>query len=716
MRKRLKQIIRTDTARQSGTISGVLDTEELGLRGWYRLRLRLQQGLLDKVAILASDRSGNVTSFELVFGHDQFRCYFFTSASISQIRIDADVSQIPNEASLELRPIPMAELFWKSWKKGAVRSPLRFFRYFSDPLDPFLVTFEYPAPRPSIDSYQQWVASREAETIRTREMPAAGVATSEQPEVGILLTVCDPLPGYLKKALDSVLGQSSPKWRLSIADDASTNPEVRAMLESYARNDKRIDLRLREQRGGISAATNDAFRQAISPLIAGLDHDDTLSPQAVELVAGHFCSHGDCQILFSDEDKIDERDTRFGPYFKPRRFSPELFYSYNYINHLTVHRAEAIREIGGWRSEFDGAQDYDLTLRTIKRFGSDRIQHIPHVLYHWRAIAGSAAADVSYKSYAIEKGRLALADHFSDRPGVSVQIASNTMYRIVRQFDQNRAGVAVIVPFRDKPELLAACVDTVLNKTRYSNLQLILIDNGSVDEKTISLLRSLEADPRVKIIADNAPFNYSRLNNIGARATDKEFICLLNNDVEAIEPDWLADMISYAIEPGVGCVGAKLFYPSGSIQHAGVILGMGGVAGHAFLNAQKQDPGYFGRLVVASNYSAVTGACLVVKRDVFLKVGGLDEVELPIAFNDIDFCIKVQSLGLRNVLTPFAALIHRESASRGAENMPEKGVRFRRERDIMKKRHWEILLSDPCYSPHLSLDRSDFGIDLKEHE
>ena len=675
MRRKLQQRIATGSASKPNEISGVFDTERLGLRGWYRLRLRLQDGTLDRVAISAVDRSRPMTSFELVCGRRQFRCYFYTSASVSRIRVDADVSCVPNDAVLEIRPLPLVELFWKSLKQGIARAPVKFFRYFADPLDHFLITFHFPAPRPTLDNYQQWIAGREKAAIRARRTPSTSAVASERPEIGFLLTVCDPQPIYLKKALESVLGQSSPKWRLSIADDASSNPEVRTMLESYARNDERIDLRLREQRGGISAASNDAFALANSPLVACLDHDDTLAPQAAELVADHFSKQGECQMLFSDEDKIDERDYRFNPYFKPRRFSPELFYSCNYINHLTVHRAETIRALGGWRSEFDGAQDYDLNLRTIRRLGSDRIQHIPHILYHWRAIAGSAAADVGYKSYAIEKGRLALQDHFSDRPGTSVQIVSNTMYRIVREFDQSRAGVAVIVPFRDRPELLASCVDSVLNKTSYSNLQLVLIDNGSVEEKTLALLRSLETDPRVKIIADNSPFNYSRLNNIGVRATSKEYICLLNNDVEAVDSGWLVDMMSYAVQPDVGCVGAKLFYPGGSVQHAGIILGMGGPAGHAFLNAQKDDPGYFGRLVVASNYSAVTGACLVVKRDVFMKVDGLDEDALPIsAFNDIDFCIKVQSLGLRNVLTPFARLIHRESASRGAENTPEKNT------------------------------------------
>ena len=221
-------------------------------------------------------------------------------------------------------------------------------------------------------------------------------------------------------------------------------------------------------------------------MVSCLDHDDTLSPQAVELVADHFCEHGECQMLFSDEDKIDERDYEFSSYFKPRRFSPELFYSCNYINHLTAHRAETIRALGGWRSEFDGAQDYDLNLRTLKHLGSDGIQHIPHILYHWRAVAGSAAADVSYKSYAIEKGRLALEDHFSNQPGTSV-IVSHTMYRIVREFNQSQAGVAVLLPFRDRPDLLASCVKSVLNKTSYSNLELVLIDNGSVRrEDTIS--------------------------------------------------------------------------------------------------------------------------------------------------------------------------------------------------------------------------------------
>jgi len=284
------------------------------------------------------------------------------------------------------------------------------------------------------------------------------------------------------------------------------------------------------------------------------------------------------------------------------------------------------------------------------------------------------------------------------------------MYRIERQLPANQPGVAILVPFRDKPELLATCADSILEKTDYENLELVLIDNGSVERETLDLLEKLRADPRVKIISDSSSFNYSRLNNLGARMTDKEYVCLLNNDIEVINSDWLRDMMSYAVVDGVGCVGPKLYYPRGSIQHAGVVLGMGGVAGHAFLNKSLADAGYFGRLLVASNYSALTGACLLVKRETFFRAGGLDERDLSVAFNDIDFCIKVQALGLRNVFTPFARLIHHESASRGADSTPEKAARFQRECAVMAARHVDILKRDPYYSPHLSLEGSDFSI------
>ena len=622
---------------------------------------------------------------------------------IVDIAIEAEAA-VAADASLDIRPMSTIEFWWKSIKLGFFAEPIRFLQYFRDPGEEFLISFTHPIPNLPSDLYRRWIRRKEPALSRSESARIQTIPVTERPEIGILLTVCDPTPRDLKKTLQSVIRQTSPNWKLHIIDDASRNPEVRSLLSSFAAKDNRIALSLREQRSGKAAATNEAFGSASSPFVGCLDQDDLLAPQAVEFISGHLARSADCTLLFTDEDEIDARGRRVNPYFKPQRFSPELFYSYDYVNHWAIRRIDHVRDLGGWRAEFDGAQGYDLSLRSIKTYGFAGIEHLPHVLYHSRAGSPSAVD--------IEKGRQALVQHFADETGLAVAIASNTMYRIVRPVDAERSGVAVIVPFRDRPELLAACAATVLHKTAYPNLELILIDNGSVLEDARALVDRLGRDPRVKVIRDDNPFNYSRLNNLGVQATTKEFVCLLNNDVEAIEPDWLTDMMSYATLPGVGCVGAKLLYPGGGVQHAGVILGLSGIAGHAFLNASDDASGYFGRLQVASNFSALTGACLLLRRSVYLAAGGLDEEQLPVAYNDIDLCIKILSLGYRNVLTPFARLIHHESASRGSDNTPEKSERFRRESEVMRRRHAAILAHDPFYSPHLSLGK-DFRVALE---
>ena len=710
MRKTISRRLSCDQALAQPRLLCRLDTRSCGLRGWYRLKLKSSHADLTRVGIAATGASGRTVSIEHRCDQNQFKCYIYVAQTIIDIAIDAETTGV-TDAALAIRPMSTIELCLKWARRGFLAEPARFLRYFRDPLDEFLASAAYPAPNLPTDLYRRWIRTREPAFSASESARLQAIPVRERPEIGILLRVCDSEPRHLNKTLNSVIQQTSPNWKLHIADDASRDPEVRSLLSALAATDNRVTLSFREQRGGMSAATNEAFSKASSPFVGCLDHDGLLAPQAVEFVSGHLAGSSDCTLLFTDEDEIDERDRRFNPYFKPRRFSPELFYSTNYINHWAIHRADHVRALGGWRAEFDGAHDYDLNLRAIKTYGFARIEHLPHILYHRRAVAGSAAG-VDDKAHATERGRLALAQHFADAPGVGVETVFNAMYRIVRPVDPARSGVAILVPFRDKPELLAACAATVLHKTAYPNLELVLIDNGSVQEDTLALVDNLGRDPRVKIIREDAPYNYARLNNLGVQATDKDFVCLLNNDVEAIEPDWLTDMMSYATAPGVGCVGAKLLYPGGSVQHAGVILGLRGVAGHAFLNAQDGAPGYFGRLQIASNFSALTGACLLLRRSVFLTAGGLDEEQLPVALNDIDLCIKVQSLGYRNVLTPFARLIHHESVSRGLDNTPEKSERARRETEVTRHRHAAILTQDPFYSPHLSLSR-DFSVALE---
>jgi GT2 family glycosyltransferase len=418
--------------------------------------------------------------------------------------------------------------------------------------------------------------------------------------------------------------------------------------------------------------------------------------------------------LSSDEDKIDAwGQIRSAPFFKPQRFSRELFYSSNYINHLTTHHADTIRKVGGWRSAHDGAQDYDLILRSLEVLSESSIHHIPLILYHWRMVVGSTALNIGYKPYAIKAGRLALAEHLK-RSGIDADVTqiADATYRVRRALPRPLPKVSILIPFRDQRDLLERCVTSIFSKTSYKNFEVILVNNGSSDSATLELLDRLKSAPGIRIIDDDRPFNYSRLNNLAAVTADGEYLCLLNNDTEVITEGWLDEMLSFACVPEVGCVGALLLYPNRTIQHAGVVLGIGGVAGHVFLRHAENDPGYFGRLLAASNYSAVTGACMMLRRSTFFEVGGLDAQDLTIAFNDIDLCIKVQARGYRNVVTPFAKLIHLESASRGSDLAPDKMARFNREADTMRQRYGALLENDPCYSPNLSLNAEGYSIRL----
>jgi len=688
------------------------------ITGWYRFKVISPKHVLGKIRVDVSEKpSTPVYFFAHVPSPERFVSYLYISPKVATVEFLIDlIAGRSDDLIVDLRPISPIEYVWHSLKRGFLRRPLKSLRHYFRPNDLFVLTFEFPCLSrftDESDRYQWWIENRE--TPITQAYLAIGtVSVHDLPKISILMPVCDPQPDDLKKALASVKAQTSSNWQLCIADDASTNPVVRQLLDQAARSDQRVSLVCREQRGGISAATNTAFAQSSSPFVTCLDHDDLLAPAAIEACARHFAGDPACRLLFSDEDKIGFRDDRFGPFFKPRKFSRELFYSHNYITHMTAYQADAIREIGGWRGEYDGAQDYDLNLRIFESAPPNSIHHIPLVLYHWRAIPGSTALDIGYKPYAIEAGRRALLDHLT-RCGVKAEVdtvRNAAMYRIRRAIPAPAPKVSILIPFRDRADLLRRCVSSILDKTRYDNFEIILIDNGSEDPATLDLLAHYKLSSSIRIIRDPRPFNYSQLNNAAASQANGEYLCLLNNDVEAINEDWLEDMLSYAMVPDIGCVGAKLYYRNGGVQHAGVVLGIGGVAGHVFLNRTRDDLGYFGRLQLASNFSAVTGACLMVKRSTYMAAGGLDERELPVTFNDIDLCLKIQALGYHNVVTPFAELVHDESATRGGDETANSKSHLRREWATMQKRYGDFLKNDPCYSQHLTLENDDFSLRL----
>ena len=536
-------------------------------------------------------------------------------------------------------------------------------------------------------------------------------AWPEPPKVAVLMPVYNPDKACLVNAIESVLQQAYENFELCIADDASTADYVREVLQSYMQKDPRVKVIFREQNGHISAASNSALSLVDAEYVALMDHDDLLTPDALYWVAKAILKNPDTQLIYSDEDKMDLQGKRYAPYFKPD-WNPELLLSHNFICHLGVYKTEQVRTLGGFDSAFDGAQDYDLALRYVAELKPEQIIHIPRVLYHWRAVAGSTAKGVQEKPYAeakIEQAVVSALEHQQRPAEVSAHKHLPGALRVRYVLPKVLPLVSIVIPSRNGFHLLHRCVESIFAKTTYTNYELIIIDNGSDDLVALRYLQRLQEDARVSIIRDDSPFNYAALNNKAVAQAKGEVIALLNNDLEVINADWLDEMVSHVVHPEVGAVGAKLYYPDDTIQHAGVIVGLGGVAGHSHKHSPRDNPGYCGRLLLTQNLSAVTAACLLVRKEVFDAVGGFDEQHLSIAFNDVDLCLRIQEKGFFNVWTPYAEMYHYESASRGYEDTPEKQARFNKEIDYMRQRWGEGLLQDPAYNPNLTLDREDFS-------
>jgi O-antigen biosynthesis protein len=444
--------------------------------------------------------------------------------------------------------------------------------------------------------------------------------------------------------------------------------------------------------------------------VAFLDHDDLLPAHALAYMVMAIEAQPDVQMLYSDEDKIDENGKRSDPYFKTA-WNVDLFYSHNLVTHLALYRRELIKRTGGLRNEFAGAQDYDLVLRVIEHIKPEQIAHVPFILYHWRAHAGSTAtADLNIKPYAMLAGERALNAHFK-RQGITARAQFiGHGFRARYKLPDIQPTVSIIIPTRNAVELVRTCIESIKARTIYKNYEIVLVDNGSDDPAALAYFAEQAQAPNFMLIRDDSPFCYSAINNKAASQAHGEILCFLNNDIEVINPDWLNELVSHACRPGIGAAGARLLYPNGTLQHAGIVLGIGGWAGHAHKGFSSLAHGYVGRATLISSFSAVTGACMAVQRKHFEAVGGFDEVNLRVACNDVDLCLKFTELGLRNVYTPFASLYHHESATRGYEDTPEKKARFQREVDHMWSRWPQMMAKDPAYSPNLTLDHEDFSL------
>jgi GT2 family glycosyltransferase len=560
-------------------------------------------------------------------------------------------------------------------------------------------------------AYQTWIQLNEPNPQDIPRLQAFNQRTGLTPLISIAMPVFNPPLPALRLALESLLAQTYPHWELCAVNAAPQNTAVNALLDEYAARDNRIHVQALAENLGIARNTNAAITMAQGEYVALLDHDDALAPFALhEVVNALWLTLEEADFIYSDEDKLDQAGAvRFDPFFKPD-FSPDLLRSMNYICHLLVLKRTLGDSIGWLQPGMDGAQDYDLVLRAAEK--ARRIYHIPHILYHWRVVPGSTAGALQAKSVG-EASRLAVARHLERTREPAELLPGRTPGWNRLQYPISGSGtLSVIIPNRDHADDLARCVNGIPQQVEGYAVEIVIAENGSRQPATQAFYAQLSQERRVKICTWTQPFNYSLINNFAVEHASGDVLLFLNNDIEAINADWLARMLEHALRPQIGCVGAKLLYPDRTIQHAGIILGIGGIAGHSHKYFPAEADGYFGRLKVIQNVSAVTAACLMVRREVFTSVGGFDP-DFQLAFGDVDLCVRIQAAGYRNLFTPYAELYHHESKTRGVEDTEEKKERFVREARCFTAKHAKLLSSgDPFYNPNLSLDHEDFSIDL----
>ena len=558
--------------------------------------------------------------------------------------------------------------------------------------------------------YEEWIQDHlfTQADIDKKVSDISGMAY--KPIFSVLVPVYNTDERWLRRCLDSVLSQLYPYWELCIADDASTEPHIHDLLNEYMARDSRVHVVFRKENGHISASSNSALELARGEFIALLDHDDEMSIDAFYENAVLLNSHPDADMIYSDEDKITEENLRHMPFFKPD-WSPDTFLSQMYSGHLGVYRTKLIRKIGGFRVGFEGSQDYDLVLRFTEQ--TSRIHHIPKILYHWRTAQGSTARAADSKNYAYMAAKKAIQEALNRRGETGwVECVPHYpgQYRVHYPV-QGRPMISIIIPTRDNGLYLDKCLASIFEKTTYEFFEVVILDNGSSRIETEALFdrwKSLKGD-HIRLIRMDVPFNYAQLNNEGVRQSGGELICLLNDDTEVITPDWLEELAGQAQQKSIGAVSAFLLYPNSTIQHAGMILGVGGPAGHSHRHWSAGWVGYFGRLLITANYAAVTGACLMVDRKHYLDAGGLDE-NLAVAYNDVDFCLRLLKKGYRNVVLSHVRLFHDESRSRGFDTAPDNRSRYAREAQILSERWGDMLSNDPYYNPNLTRDGEDFSL------
>ena len=530
---------------------------------------------------------------------------------------------------------------------------------------------------------------------------------SYEPLISILVPVYRTPEEFLMQMIQSVRRQTYGNWELCIANADPSDENVVRILKTASRKDERIRVTEVPENEGIAQNTNAALAIAKGAYIGLLDHDDLLTADALYEVVKALNQKERPAVIYSDEDKVTtDLSEHFQPFMKPD-FNKDLLRSNNYICHFFVAEKQLVEEVGGFRGVFNGAQDYDLILRCTEK--AEHITHIPRILYHWRVHKASTGDNPARKMYAFDAGKCAIEEHLKrcGETGVVSHTKDLGFYRVQYQMTGNPL-VSIIIPNKDHVDMLDKCLRSI-QKSSYRNYEVIIVENNSVEEATFDYYKKIASD-RIRVVYWEGIFNYSAINNFGAKAAQGEYLLLLNNDVEVITENWLEELLSNCQRPDVGIVGAKLYYPDDTVQHAGIIIGIGGVAGNVFVGLPRKFTGYFHKASIQQDLSAVTAACMMVKRSVYEEMGGLEE-KLQVAFNDVDFCLRVRKAGYLVVFDPYVELYHYESKTRGAENTKEKVRRFQTEIEYMRS-HWLDLLKkgDPMYNPNLTLTKWDYSL------
>lgn len=557
----------------------------------------------------------------------------------------------------------------------------------------------------AVYNYDDWRARYEVKEAELATQRETTFPVSYKCSIVIPLYMTNPR--FLREMVDSIRNQTYTNWELCMADGSGADSPLTGILEEYAKKDARIHYRTLENNLGISGNTNAALEMATGEIIVLADHDDIMPANALFELMQAWNQDTSIDVIYSDEDKISMDGKKyFEPHFKSD-YNVDLLRSMNYICHLFAFRKEILAKVGGFRQEYDGAQDYDFILRCCEEAG--KIHHIPKILYHWRCHIDSTAANPESKRYAFESGKRAVQAHY-ERVGIPAKVEHSEfygMYRTIYEWNEEPL-VSILIPNKDHIDDLEKCLKSI-EKSDYKNYEVIVIENNSTEPETFAYYKQIESE-QIHVVYYEGEFNFSRVNNFGAKSAKGDYFLLLNNDTEMIYENCIRELLGYCMREDVGAVGARLYYEDDTIQHAGVVLGFGGIAGHTFIGKSRYDTGYFGRIICAQDYSAVTAACTMTKRSTFEAVNGLSE-ELRVAFNDIDYCMKVRSLGQLVVYNPYAELYHYESKSRGLEDTPEKVERFNGEVDMfIQKWEKELAAGDPYYNKNLTLDNSDFSL------